>query len=106
MHNDETPGSLRGLHLVMRDIEAARAELVRAAMAGEVFHLEAGVWQPGPDPLRQSYHSFASFEDPDGNGWSGPSRDPPSGRTGREPTSRRFAANRAASVIYVDIERP
>ncbi|KQX64137.1 VOC family protein [Streptomyces sp. Root1310] len=72
------PGSAEGLHLVVRDIEAARAELVeRGVTVSEVFHDAGGVFHragtegrvPGPDPERRSYASFASFSDPDGNGW-------------------------------------
>jgi catechol 2,3-dioxygenase-like lactoylglutathione lyase family enzyme len=66
------PGSARGLYLVVSDIEAARAELVgRGVDVTEVFH-RAGPGEPpqsGPDPNRQSYGSFATFSDPDGNGW-------------------------------------
>jgi catechol 2,3-dioxygenase-like lactoylglutathione lyase family enzyme len=66
------PGSARGLYLIVSDIEAARAELVgRGIDASEVFH-RAGPGQPplsGPDPQRRSYVSFATFSDPDGNGW-------------------------------------
>jgi hypothetical protein len=66
------PGSARGLYLVVSDIEAARAELVsRGVDVGELFHV-AGPGQPprsGPDPERRSYFSYASFSDPDGNGW-------------------------------------
>jgi hypothetical protein len=72
------PGSAQGLHLVVSDVEAARAELVeRGADVSEVFHDAHGVFHragadgrvPGPDPDRRSYASFASFSDPDGNGW-------------------------------------
>ena len=66
------PGSARGLYLVVSDIQAARAELVaRGAEVTQVFH-RAGPGKPpvgGPDPERRSYSSFASFNDPDGNGW-------------------------------------
>jgi catechol 2,3-dioxygenase-like lactoylglutathione lyase family enzyme len=66
------PGSARGLYLIVSDIEAARAELVdRGVDVSEVFH-RAGPGKPplsGPDPQRRSYVSFASFSDPDGNGW-------------------------------------
>jgi len=73
-----TPGSAQGLHLVVTDIEAARAELVgRGVDASGVFHDAGGVFHhagtagrvPGPDPERNSYSSFVSFSDPDGNGW-------------------------------------
>jgi catechol 2,3-dioxygenase-like lactoylglutathione lyase family enzyme len=67
---DAAPGSVRGLHLVVTDIEAAHAELTeRGVGAGEIFHFEAGQQQPGPDPQRQDYGSFLSFNDPDGNSW-------------------------------------
>jgi predicted enzyme related to lactoylglutathione lyase len=64
------PGSLHGLHLCVSDIDAARAQLVeRGVDASEMFHFDAGGQQPGPDPERQSYGTFVSFDDPDGNGW-------------------------------------
>jgi catechol 2,3-dioxygenase-like lactoylglutathione lyase family enzyme len=72
------PGSTHGLHLIVADIEAARAELIdRGAEVGEIFHDSDGVFHragsagrvPGLDPQRRSYASFASFHDPDGNGW-------------------------------------
>jgi catechol 2,3-dioxygenase-like lactoylglutathione lyase family enzyme len=67
---DATPGSVRGTHLVVSDIEAARAELVgRGLDVGEIRHFESGEWVPGPDPQRRTYHSFADFSDPDGNTW-------------------------------------
>jgi hypothetical protein len=66
------PGSAPGLYLVVSDIEAARAELVdRGVDVSEVFH-RTGPGQPslsGPHPERRSYASFATFSDPDGNGW-------------------------------------
>jgi catechol 2,3-dioxygenase-like lactoylglutathione lyase family enzyme len=64
------PGSVRGLHLVVVDVEAARAELVqRGVDVSEVFHFGPDGQQPGPDPGRGDYNSFASFTDPDGNAW-------------------------------------
>jgi catechol 2,3-dioxygenase-like lactoylglutathione lyase family enzyme len=64
------PGSVRGLHLVVTDIEVARAELVqRGVDISEVYHFGPEGQQPGPDPDRSNYNSFASFTDPDGNGW-------------------------------------
>jgi catechol 2,3-dioxygenase-like lactoylglutathione lyase family enzyme len=72
------PGSADGLYLVVDDIEAARAELsAHGVQVSEVFHDAGGVFHhagttarlPGPDPDRTSYASFASFSDPDGNGW-------------------------------------
>src|SRR5262245_61095373 len=66
------PGSASGLYLVVPDIEAARADLIRrGADVSEVFH-RAGPGQPAvsrPHPQRRSYSSFATFSDPDGNGW-------------------------------------
>ncbi|MET4426731.1 MULTISPECIES: VOC family protein [unclassified Mycolicibacterium] len=72
------PGSVEGLHLVVTDIEAARTDLAsRGVAVSEVFHDAGGVFHhagtaarvPGPDAQRTSYGSFASFSDPDGNGW-------------------------------------
>ena len=72
------PGSADGLQLVADDIEAARAELTsRGADVSEVFHDAGGVFHhggaegraTGPAPDHQSYGSFVSFSDPDGNGW-------------------------------------
>jgi catechol 2,3-dioxygenase-like lactoylglutathione lyase family enzyme len=78
-----SPGSAQGLYLIVSDIEAARAELLRRGVdISEVFHDTAdeyaGPDEPylfgrlrlrGRDPDHRSYHSFASFKDPDGNGW-------------------------------------
>lgn len=67
---DAEPGSYRGTHLVVTDIEATRAELVGGGLeVSEVRHLEQGEWQPGPDPNHGDYESFAEFADPDGNTW-------------------------------------
>lgn len=77
------PGSAQGLYLIVSDIEAARKELLdRGVQVSEVFHggnnVYAGPDEPylfgqirvsGPDPEHRSYRSFASFRDPDGNGW-------------------------------------
>ncbi len=77
------PGSAQGLYLIVSDIVAARDELLGGGVEiSEVFHDAAGVYagldEPylfgrrrvsGLDPERQSYRSFASFNDPDGNGW-------------------------------------
>jgi predicted enzyme related to lactoylglutathione lyase len=64
------PGSAQGMHLVVSDIEAARAELVgRGVDVSEIRHLEPSGWVPGPDPGRRDYGSFADFSDPDGNTW-------------------------------------
>jgi len=70
MRNTAAPGSVQGLHLIVSDIDAARAELVkRGTDVSEIFHFESGVQAPGPDPQRADYGSFLSFSDPDGNGW-------------------------------------
>ena len=70
MRNETAAGSLQGLHLVVRDIDAAKALLEEAgAPSSEVFHFDAGVQADGPAPDRGDYESFLSFADPDGNGW-------------------------------------
>jgi predicted enzyme related to lactoylglutathione lyase len=67
---DAPPGSARGLHLVVTDIEAARAELTgRGIEVSDIRHMTPEGWQPGPDPKRTDYGSFADFRDPDGNTW-------------------------------------
>src|SRR5215467_9423821 len=66
------PGSVQNLYLIVSDIEKARAELLgRGIEVSEVFHFEGllGPRVSGPDPKRGTYASFASFKDPDGNGW-------------------------------------
>jgi catechol 2,3-dioxygenase-like lactoylglutathione lyase family enzyme len=72
------PGSVQGTFLVVDDVEAARAELVgHGVNVSEVFHFDGKLLRaagtkgrvPGPDPEGRSYLSFASFSDPDGNGW-------------------------------------
>jgi catechol 2,3-dioxygenase-like lactoylglutathione lyase family enzyme len=70
MRNTEAAGSVQGLHLVVSDIDEARAELVeRGIDVSEIFHFESGGQVPGPDPQRSDHNSFFSFGDPDGNGW-------------------------------------
>ncbi len=74
-----TPGSAQGLYLIVSDIEAARDELFAGgAEVSEVFHEGTRGARfhhatngrvSGPAPDRSSYRSFASFSDPDGNGW-------------------------------------
>jgi len=78
-----TPGSSQGMYLIVSDVEAARKELLdRGIAVGETFHaagnVNDGPDEPylfgsnraaGPDPDHGSYRSFASFKDPDGNGW-------------------------------------
>ncbi len=70
MKNVEAPGSVKGLHLVVDDIDAARGELVqRGTEVSEIYHFDAGNQMPGPDPQRGDYNSFFDFSDPDGNSW-------------------------------------
>ena len=65
-----TPGTYQGTHLVVNDIEAARAELVeRGVEVSEPFHFGAEGQTQGLHPDRSDYGTFASFADPDGNGW-------------------------------------
>ncbi len=67
---DAAPGSVRGLHLVVTDIVAARAELIeRGVDVSEIRHLGSAAWTSGVDPERRDYASFADFSDPDGNSW-------------------------------------
>lgn len=72
------PGSTKNLVLAVDDIDAARDELVaHGADVSEVFHFAGGPFNnsvenprvSGRDPDGRSYFSFASFDDPDGNGW-------------------------------------
>ena len=65
------PGTYQGTHLVVNDIEAARAELVeRGVEVSEPFHFTAEGQQTGLSPNRSDYETFLSFSDPDGNGWT------------------------------------
>jgi catechol 2,3-dioxygenase-like lactoylglutathione lyase family enzyme len=67
---DAAPGSYRGTHLVVTDIERAREELVgRGVEVGDIRHFAGGEWKPGPEPGHSDYNSFADFKDPDGNTW-------------------------------------
>jgi catechol 2,3-dioxygenase-like lactoylglutathione lyase family enzyme len=65
------PGSAKGMFLVVSDIEAARRELIaRGVAVSDVFHFDGNHHVvPGLDAERQSYGSYASFSDPDGNQW-------------------------------------
>ncbi|HJV04915.1 MAG TPA: VOC family protein [Actinomycetota bacterium] len=67
---DTEPGSMRGMHLVISDIEAARKELTgRGVDVSDIRHMGPNGWEPGPDPDHGDYASFADFRDPDGNTW-------------------------------------
>jgi len=62
------PGTTKGLHLVVPDIEAAAAHLDAAGIThGGIQHFVDGVMTPGPHPDRADYGSFVFFDDPDGN---------------------------------------
>jgi catechol 2,3-dioxygenase-like lactoylglutathione lyase family enzyme len=73
------PGSAQGLYLIVSDVEAARKDLAaRGIEVSEVFHpgtpgaqfeIEGGGRISGPAPEHVTYGSFATFRDPDGNGW-------------------------------------
>jgi catechol 2,3-dioxygenase-like lactoylglutathione lyase family enzyme len=67
------PGSVEGLYLIVQDVDAARDELVGHGVdVSGIWHgrgLGTDGHEPGPDPDRGSYRSFASFADPDGNRW-------------------------------------
>jgi catechol 2,3-dioxygenase-like lactoylglutathione lyase family enzyme len=72
---DAPIGSLRGLYLVVPDIDAARSELIsRGVAVSDIRHKDTdGGWRggflPGLDPTRADYASFADLRDPDGNTW-------------------------------------
>ena len=67
---DAEPGSYRGTHLVVDDIEGAHAELTgRGVKVSDIRHMTPQGWQPGPDPQHADFGSFADFADPDGNTW-------------------------------------
>jgi len=80
---DAKPGSAQGLYLIVSDIERARDDLLhRGVEVSQVFHDANGVYDghdepylfgrrrvSGADPEHRSYRSYASFRDPDGNGW-------------------------------------
>lgn len=70
MPGGERSGQLSGVHLIVEDADAARAEMVaRGAEPSPTFHFDEGREQPGPDPERRDYNTFFTFADPDGNGW-------------------------------------
>jgi catechol 2,3-dioxygenase-like lactoylglutathione lyase family enzyme len=74
--SDAPVGSLRGIYLIVRDIEASRRELTdRGVQVSGFRHKDTGggewhgAYLPGLDPDRADYASFADFRDPDGNAW-------------------------------------
>jgi catechol 2,3-dioxygenase-like lactoylglutathione lyase family enzyme len=98
------PGLADSLILAVADLDAARDELIaRGVSVSEIFHYAGGVFQAGKnarvrgrDPQGRSYHSFASFEDPDGNGWL--LQEIPTRLPGREWKSRRAPAVDVATL--------
>lgn len=72
---DASAGAVRGLYLVVSDIEASREELEgRGVAVSDIRHKDTdggwrGGFRPGVDPDRADYASFADFQDPDGNAW-------------------------------------
>jgi catechol 2,3-dioxygenase-like lactoylglutathione lyase family enzyme len=70
MRVPERAGMVKGLHLIVADIEAAHAELAaRGLEVSELFHFGPGGQAGGPHPERANYGSFMSFNDPDDNQW-------------------------------------
>lgn len=70
MRQPDRAGAVQGLHLVVRDIEVARDELVsRGVDCSDYFHFTEAGQTPGLHPDRADYGTFVSIEDPDGNGW-------------------------------------
>jgi catechol 2,3-dioxygenase-like lactoylglutathione lyase family enzyme len=70
MKQPERAGAVKGLHLIVTDLDAAREQLRRRGVAvSEIFHFGERGQEAGPDPERRDYNSFVSFDDPDGNGW-------------------------------------
>ena len=65
------PGSIERLEMAVYNIEATREDLIsRGVEVSELFHSFPGEEPgPGPDPQGRSYATYATFEDPDGNGW-------------------------------------
>jgi catechol 2,3-dioxygenase-like lactoylglutathione lyase family enzyme len=64
------PGSIERLEMVVSDIEAAREFLIsRGVEVSDFFHRTESGFEPGLDPERTSYNSYATFSDPDGNGY-------------------------------------
>jgi catechol 2,3-dioxygenase-like lactoylglutathione lyase family enzyme len=62
------PGAVKGMQLVVSDVDAARTELLgRGVEVSEVRHVEEGVWVDGPGG---DWNSFIFFNDPDGNAWA------------------------------------
>jgi catechol 2,3-dioxygenase-like lactoylglutathione lyase family enzyme len=68
---DGEPGSVKGLHLVVDDIERAHSELAsRGVETSGIQHFEEGRPTPGPHPERADFGSYIFFADPDGNSWA------------------------------------
>lgn len=70
MRSLDAAGSVKGLHLVVNDIDAARSQLVdKGVEVSELYHFVDGAQVPGTDAERRDYNTFCSFTDPDGTGW-------------------------------------
>lgn len=120
------PGSAQGLYLIVSDLDRARNEFLgRGVKVSEIFHDSDGAYdgpdEPflfgrrrvnGPDPEHRSYRSFASFSDPDGNGWLFqeittrlPGRIDAANAAYRSPAELAVALRRAATAHGVHEER-
>jgi catechol 2,3-dioxygenase-like lactoylglutathione lyase family enzyme len=101
------PGLADSLILAVDDIDAARDDLIaRGVNVSEVFHFAGDVFRAGEnarvggrEPQGRSYHSFASFEDPDGNGWL--LQEVPTRLPGREWKSTRGPAEDVATLAQL-----
>jgi catechol 2,3-dioxygenase-like lactoylglutathione lyase family enzyme len=70
MRNPDAAGSVQGLHLVVSDCDAAKADLdSRGVQTSDLFHFGATGQTPGPHPGRENYGTYLAFSDPDGNGF-------------------------------------
>jgi len=67
---ETTQSPVKGMHLVVTDIEAAVADLARRGVTTRpIFHMTPEGTFDGVDPNRTDYGSYSAFDDPDGNGW-------------------------------------
>lgn len=65
---DMAPGSIKGLQLVVADLDAARSALLEGGVeVSEIMHFEEGSFEPGRGG---DWNSFIYFDDPDGNSWT------------------------------------
>ncbi|HSK93993.1 MAG TPA: VOC family protein [Candidatus Angelobacter sp.] len=83
---DVAPGTYQGMHLVVEDVAAAHADLVRRGVeCGEPFHYGAHGKAPGVDAEHRDFASYVTFSDPDGNGWVVQERGHPESRGTAQP---------------------